>query len=379
MKKLLSIVSATLLGAVVSLVAVGPAVANTNVATISGNVISMPTGFAGYNNGVGHMVHLCAGANVTDCGIVGFSLDFATTLGATTMTFWSTDQDSNGQPLGEGPYTIAVRHSSPGFLAGNFTNVILPAFVQTAPPASSQSSGRTPAPFDPATAPPPAVGLALQASVGSKVENSPVSFTGTTMKSGANYILTVNSDPIVLAQGVVAENGRINGLPRLPALPPGTHTLRLTTTGWDGSSVTISQVFVVGEDGRLISISDPVGAVTPVSSERDTLAYTGLQSSTLPWWALVLLNLGLVLLVYSVRAQAMMSRPELREALLDARGPWEILATPIRVPGIDYTPDGSATATSNPSLGDAIRELDLAFSKMIADQLEKVTLPAFKA
>jgi hypothetical protein len=215
--------------------------------------------------------------------------------------------------------------------------------------------------------------------VGSKVENSPVSFTGTTMKSGANYILTVNSDPIVLAQGVVAENGRINGLPRLPALPPGTHTLRLTTTGWDGSSVTISQVFVVGEDGRLISISDPVGAVTPVSSERDTLAYTGLQSSTLPWWALVLLNLGLVLLVYSVRAQAMMSRPELREALLDARGPWEILATPIRVPGIDYTPDGSATATSNPSLGDAIRELDLAFSKMIADQLEKVTLPAFKA
>jgi hypothetical protein len=75
----------------------------------------------------------------------------------------------------------------------------------------------------------------------------------------------------------------------------------------------------------------------------------------------------------------MMSSPEFRKVLLDARGPWEILATPIRVPGIDYTPDASASVSSSPSLGEAIRELDLAFSKMIALQLGKVALPASKA
>lgn len=397
MKKLLSILSATLLGAVVSLIAVGPAAATSNGGvsnvTASGNVISWTGASVPFDTGtsVGHYFLICDG-DLPACqsGGAGFISQFWPNDPVTSSTVTSTALLRNGEELGAGEYTVQMMYGTGkdgngdgiAVTVGPVLKLDVPLFVPQSP-APPQSSGQAPAPapapFDPATAPPPAAGLALQASVGSRVENSPVSFTGTTMKSGASYILTVNSDPIVLAQGIIAENGRINGLPRLPALPPGTHTLRLTTTGWDGSRVTISQVFVVGEDGRFVSISEPAGAVTPVSSKPDTLAYTGLQSSTLPWWALVLLSLGLALLVYSARAQAMMSSPEFRKVLLDARGPWEILATPIRVPGIDYTPDASASVSSSPSLGEAIRELDLAFSKMIALQLGKVALPASKA
>jgi hypothetical protein len=222
------------------------------------------------------------------------------------------------------------------------------------------------------------MGVALQGTVGGLVEGTPVSFTGTSMKTGANYILTVNSNPVILAEGVIAEGGRISGLPRLPALPPGTHTLRLTTTGWDGSTLVISQVFVVGEDGRFTAINDPAGSVNP-AEEEERLAYTGVSSTSLPWWALSMLSLGILLVLYSARAQQMASRPELLDALRDARDPWEILSTPIRVPGIDYVPSRAVSSDQAPSLGEAMRELDLAFSKMIVDQLAKMGMSAKKA
>jgi hypothetical protein len=224
----------------------------------------------------------------------------------------------------------------------------------------------------------PAMGVALQGTVGGLVEGTPVSFTGTSMKTGANYILTVNSNPVILAEGVIAEGGRISGLPRLPALPPGTHTLRLTTTGWDGSTLVISQVFVVGGDGRFTAINDPVGSVNP-AEEEDRLAYTGVSSTSLPWWALSMLSLGILLVLYSARAQQMALRPELLQALRDARDPWEVLSTPIRVPGIDYVPSRAGSSDQAPSLGEAMRELDLAFSKMIVDQLAKMGMSAKKA
>jgi hypothetical protein len=219
--------------------------------------------------------------------------------------------------------------------------------------------------------------MALQASVGSTVEGTPVSFTGVAMKTGSTYVLQVNSEPVILATGTIAEGGRISGLPRLPALPPGTHTLRLTTTGSDGSSLTISQVFVVGEDGRFVSISDPAGSVDPAAgSDRDRLAYTGMEPSVLPWWALMLLLLGLLLLAYSIRATRLMSRPDLAQAIRDARTPWEILATPIAVPGIDYSPTADTRENPPVMLGAAIRELDLAISTLIAHQIERFGMPA---
>lgn len=218
----------------------------------------------------------------------------------------------------------------------------------------------------------PAVGVALQASVGRLVEGTPVSFTGNSMKTGSTYVLTVNSNPVILAEGVIADNGRISGLPRLPALPPGTHTLRLTTTGWDGSTAVISQVFVVGEDGRFTEINDPVGSVGAPATEPRTLPSTGVESTVLPWWALVMVSLGALLVLYSARAQHMARRPEFLEALRNARTPWEVLATPIRVPGIDYNPSAVDPDAQALSLGEALRELDVAFSRIIVQQLARV-------
>jgi hypothetical protein len=214
--------------------------------------------------------------------------------------------------------------------------------------------------------------MALQSSVGSMVEGTPVSFTGVAMKAGSTYVLQVNSEPIILATGTIADGGRISGLPRLPALPPGTHTLRLTTTGSDGSRLTIAQVFVVGEDGRFVSISDPAGSVEHATgASRDRLAYTGVQSSLLPWWALSSMLMGLLLVVYSARARHLVTRPDLAQALGHARTPWEILATPISVPGIDYAPGSPDPTAPAVTLGASIRELDLAVSKLIAQQIER--------
>lgn len=176
----------------------------------------------------------------------------------------------------------------PGGLVGS----ALPSITITAntPAPQTSSPGAAPEEFGP---PAPAVGMALQSAVGSMVEGTPVSFTGVAMKAGSTYVLQVNSEPIILATGTIADGGRISGLPRLPALPPGTHTLRLTTTGSDGSSLTIAQVFVVGEDGRFVSISDPAGSVEHATgTSRDRLAYTGVQSSWLPWWALSSMLMG---------------------------------------------------------------------------------------
>jgi len=263
--------------------------------------------------------------------------------------------------IGATPITV------PGGLVGS----ALPSITITANTPAPQTSSPAAAPVE-SGPPAPAVGMALQAAVGSMVEGTPVSFTGVAMKAGSTYVLQVNSEPIILATGTIAEGGRISGLPRLPALPPGTHTLRLTTTGSDGSSLTITQVFVVGEDGRFVSIGDAAGSVSGTPDEtRDRLAYTGVQSSALPWWALVFSLMGLVLLAYSVRARRMLASPDFAQALLAARTPWEILATPISVPGVDYVPGSQASSAPIANLGASIRELDLAFSKMIALQIER--------
>lgn len=346
--------------------------------TFSGNTITWTNGWIDHslNQSTGNMLFLCATSVADSACEFGQNLVAVTARdGATSFTVCNT---FNGAlTLGTTYKARIVKYTT----VSSWNEVAVGQIVANLPCAG----GSSPAPSsNPAAAPEverfgePAVGVALQGAVGGLVEGTPVSFTGTSMKTGANYILTVNSDPVILAEGVIAEGGRISGLPRLPALPPGTHTLRLTTTGWDGSTLVISQVFVVGEDGRFTAINDPAGSVNP-AEEEERLAYTGVSSNNLPWWALSMLSLGILLVLYSARAQRMASRPELLEALREARDPWEILSRPIRVPGIDYAPSQAVSSDQVPSLGEAMRELDLAFSKMIVDQLAKMGMSAQKA
>ncbi len=346
--------------------------------TFSGNTISWTNGWVDHSldQANGNLLFICAtSVPDADCGFGQNLVAMTARDGATSITLCNT---FNGSLVLGTTYKARIVK----YTGGTAAEVAVGQVVPNTPCAGGAGGGSSPAPAD--TAPEverfgePAVGVALQGSVGGLVEGTPVSFTGTSMKTGASYILTVNSDPVVLAEGVIAEGGRISGLPRLPVLPAGTHTVRLETTGWDGSTLVISQVFVVGVDGRFTAINDPAGSINP-AEEEERLAYTGVSSSTLPWWALCMLALGILLVLYSARAQQMALRPELVDALRDARDPWEILSTPIRVPGIDYSPSQVVSSAQAPSLGEAMRELDLAFSKMIVDQLAKLGMAAQKA
>jgi len=58
--------------------------------------------------------------------------------------------------------------------------------------------------------------------------------------------------------------------------------------------------------------------------------------------------------------------------LVSPRTPWEILSTPIRVPGIDYSPGALDAAGSSQSLGEAVRGLDVALSLILASQIARL-------
>jgi hypothetical protein len=66
--------------------------------------------------------------------------------------------------------------------------------------------------------------------------------------------------------------------------------------------------------------------------------------------------------------------PHFQENFVPGRpvSPGEVLATPIRVPGIDYSPSAVDPDAQAPSLGEALRELDVAFSRIIIQQLARV-------
>lgn len=348
------------------------------VVTFSGNVVSWTNGWVDHSRDQanGNLMFVCAASVAVneDCTFGSNSLGAITfgdgdTQATVCFTF-------NGALVPGTVYKVRiVKHVSsvPTQVAVGFiTHAACVSGGGSAPPSAPPSAPSEPAAPIVERFGTPAVGVALQASVGSAVEGTAVSFTGYSMKTDSTYLLTVNSDPVILAEGVIAENGRITGLPRLPALPPGTHTLRLTTTGWDGSTAVISQVFVVGEDGRFTEINDPVGSVGAPAAKPATLPSTGVESTVLPWWALVMVSLGALLVLYSARAQHMASRPEFREALRNARTPWEVLATPIRVPGISYSPSGVVPEAPALSMSEALRELDVAFSRIIVVQIARV-------
>jgi hypothetical protein len=338
--------------------------------TFSGNVVSWTSGWIdnSKNPGNGNMMFICDEMLAdASCAFPNERVAWTLVDGDTQATVCST---FGGSLIPGTRYKVRIVK-----LNSNVPTHLGVGFITHA--ACGGGGGSTPVASEPA-APvverfgTPAVGVALQASVGRLVEGTPVSFTGYSMKTDSTYVLTVNSNPVILAEGVIGDNGRISGLPRLPALPPGTHTLRLTTTGWDGSIAVISQVFVVGEDGRFTEINDPVGSVGVPAPEPRTLPSTGVESTVLPWWALVMVSLGALLVLYSARAQHMARRPEFLEALRNARTPWEVLATPIRVPGIDYSPSTVDPDAQALSLGEALRELDVAFSRIIVQQLARV-------
>lgn len=187
----------------------------------------------------------------------------------------------------------------------------------------------------------PAIGLDLRAVVGGRPDAARIDIIGLHLPVETTYLLTIYSPTRTLISGVVGGNGSFSGLIPVPQdLGEGTFT-----------SLGQSMVGPVVVDPKL--------------------AHTGVQASALPLWALTSLFLGLALVLYSVRARRIVELAESTAPETITRTPWEILRTPIRVPGIDYL-SGNATDEAAASLTEAMKELDLAFSRMIVIRMDSL-------
>jgi hypothetical protein len=217
------------------------------------------------------------------------------------------------------------------------------------------------------------IGLDLRGRTGQPAFSGQVEIFGTKLPEGTPYSLELFAPQRALETGTAPISGNVSSLVALPAdLAPGSYTIVFRTELPSGVILVLHRVFVVAEDGTFSDLGvNIVGApATPTVLER--LAYTGLRATSLPWWALTSLLLGTLLVAYSVRAHRLVEMASLEIPTEAPRTPWEILATPIRVPGIDYIPGTSGDAMGAPTLAESIRELDLALSRMIVERLHSL-------
>jgi hypothetical protein len=145
----------------------------------------------------------------------------------------------------------------------------------------------------------PAIHLDLQAEVGDAISGAPVVIGGQGLAGGSNYTLIVRSDPQVVDSGTASPLGNFSKRVFMPALSPGSHTLTLTATAPDGSSLSLVQPFTVGANGLVTSLSPTTGSMTAA------LAATGLEGTAVFGVAgvAVVLVLAGVLMVASARGR----------------------------------------------------------------------------
>ena len=104
--------------------------------------------------------------------------------------------------------------------------------------------------------------LDFQASVGDLVAGSSVVIGGQGLSGGSQYSLIVRSTPQTLASGASSALGNFSGRVSMPALSAGSHTLTLTATALDGSTLTLVQSFTVAANGTISAIGSPTGSQT---------------------------------------------------------------------------------------------------------------------
>lgn len=213
----------------------------------------------------------------------------------------------------------------------------------------------------------PSIALEFRRNIGQAVAGSPIEIFGVGLPAKTPYSLTIFQPERELVAGVSNSGGVFGQTVQLPAdLPPGSQQVVLKATLPSGEVLQLSKAIEIGADGFLLSIAETVvgPSATPVV-ESPRLAYTGLVASPLPWLALVHILFGTLLVVYSARARAMVIDETLEIVPDQVKTPWEILAMPIRVPGINYTPGSHSGSEVTASLSDSVREIDVALSRMI--------------
>jgi len=316
-------------------------------------------------------------SNLTVTASATSSASLTLTYSTTTAGVCTVDANSGVITLvTEGTCTVTAGH--PQTQVGS---TIYPASSDTgsfsvtgagAPPGSSGDEPTAPSPPPTAAG---AIALELSGPVNGVSERAVVNIVGTGLTPGSRYRLSLGSPEAVLIEGEASASGSFSHQLSLPAnLAPQTWVMVLTA---QGDALALTREFSVSDGGTITDYGVNVPGLP--STERERLAYTGYGSSVLPWWATVSLAGGLFLVLYSARAQRLFDE-ELRAAKpVIPRGPWEILATPIRVPGIAYTPGGDKDAqrAHSASLAETMLELDRAMSRIIALRLSAVSSRLF--
>ena len=118
--------------------------------------------------------------------------------------------------------------------------------------------------------------ITVQASLGKPIAGAPVDVEVIGAKPGADYIIELHSEPIILGQGKVPNDGQVVVNAAIPAaLEPGWHRIELRTTGEDDSNILDTLYFEVTANGLLETEpqSDPPTAIEVEASLSDDLAF----------------------------------------------------------------------------------------------------------
>ncbi len=220
----------------------------------------------------------------------------------------------------------------------------------------------------------PRLALDFRGRAGQPSEGAVVGMSGLSVPAGAVATVSLFAPEVKLFEEV-STGAAFDRAVALPAgLAPGSYTVLYQVLLPSGEVLALNVVVEIGDGGVITSVSENIVGSGPagVPGAKTELSYTGVRSSSLPWWAIITIFGGLMLILYSRRAVKM---AEAFDARLDENGrrtPWEILSTPIRVPGIDYSPGALDAAGSSQSLGEAIRGLDVALSLILASQIARL-------
>lgn len=252
--------------------------------------------------------------------------------------------------------------------------------AQAAADASSGAGGASPE-SGPAAAPTqgpgePAIALDTRWVNGSSVNGAMFEIGATNLPAGSKWTADIAGPVRLIGEGVVDAPGELwRNLPLGALEAPGTYTLSYRVLLPSGETLELRRVFTISAEGIFTDVGvNQVGAAPSVAAAPERLAYTGLRSAVLPWWALTALLFGLLLVAYSLRARRIVEEAEARLAAPRIKTPWEVLATPIRVPGIAYHPQPVTEEAKPQSLGQALRDLDLALSKTVVNHLSVLSL-----
>ncbi len=129
--------------------------------------------------------------------------------------------------------------------------------------------------------------ISLNAELGASITGANVEIEAEGAKAGANYIVELHSDPIVLDEGVVPDSGTLLLSTTIPeGLEPGWHRVELRTTGAGNTEVVDAVYFEVTANGLLETLpqdTPPTDAevANALTDDADFLAELGIDPASL--------------------------------------------------------------------------------------------------